>query len=274
MLNLNETWQNYLEKKDKNAKKLLIEYYFPYAIDKAKKAYFVFRDLIDHDELMSNAGYEVIKAIEKFDPDKSPKFLPYLYKRINWIIIAMTREADHLSQFERMLINKYSKMKNAFFGKINEVVDDNAICEKLGITPEKLNEIKHKDKFPNISINSMEQGKLDNFLANMAISIYIPTPNEIVERKEMVKTILDMLTDRYRQVFILRYLNGLSMAEISSLLGMTIEGIESVLRRQKKRLHDFFVKDDSKPVTEHEIKQLTESKEKRVQRLLKKKSKS
>lgn len=269
-INIEEIWQEYFKSHSEKLFKELVTYYYPTAIEYTRKATCIFKDILNQQDVEADAGYELMKAIKIFNPQQDPNFTRYLRKRIKWLVLAKLREADHLSPFERMLIKKYNQIKSCGFPYKPKDVTDDEICEKLGITLEKLDQIRIKNQFPGFSMNSMKPEQVDNILSEIAINTHIPTPPDIAERKDMVKKILSMLPERYRMIFIMRYLHGLSLSEIATALGMGVKGIESILRRYKKKLHEYFVKDKSKPITESEMKIFFDPKSKIIEKLLKK----
>jgi len=272
-MKIKNIWDNYHKKKNRKDEKVLVEYYYPYTVKYIQKSSKIFEDILHYDEILSEAGYELLKVIKEWDPEKSPKFLPFLYKRIKWKIIYLLRQKDKLSWYERRLIKKYESIKQSFFGPSNpKPPSDEQICEKLGITVEQLDNIKFKDQFPDISLNSMKPIQVDNLMASMAISMHIPTPAKLVERRDLIEKILGMLSDRYRQVFIMRYFNECSMAEIAEVMGMTTSGVLSVLKRQRQKIRNVLVPQEElgEMLNEYELNKLFAPKEKQIKRLLKK----
>lgn len=272
-MKIKNIWDSYHTKKNRKDEKTLVEYYYPYAVKHIQKSSKIFEDILHYDEILSEAGYELLKVIKEWKPEKSPNFLPFLYRRIKWKIIYLLRQRDKLSWYERRLIKKYESIKQSFFGPSKaEKPSDEQICEKLGITVQQLENIKFKDQFPDISLNSLKAVQVDNLMASMAISMQIPTPAKLAERRDLINKILGMLTDRYRQVFIMRYFNECSMPEIAEVMGMTSSGVLSVLKRQRQKIRNALIPQEElgEMLNEYELNKLFAPKKQQVKRLLKK----
>jgi RNA polymerase sigma-70 factor (ECF subfamily) len=66
-------------------------------------------------------------------------------------------------------------------------------------------------------------------------------PSDIVERKEIrdaVQTALTSLPEKYREVFVLRDMQHLSVEETATVLGVTVEGVKTRSHRARLRMRE------------------------------------
>ncbi len=68
------------------------------------------------------------------------------------------------------------------------------------------------------------------------------------DSKEAVKEALKKLSDSAREVIYLRYYDGLSYEQISSVLGISEQAINGRLRRAKKKMAEYFRREGFKQV--------------------------
>ena len=88
-----------------------------------------------------------------------------------------------------------------------------------------------------ISINKTVQTEDDEI--QFEIRDTNPTPEELMLKKEWEKKLNHMVSSlpvKYRPVFLLRYIEGLSYKEISEITGMPAGTVETYLFRAKKRI--------------------------------------
>lgn len=67
------------------------------------------------------------------------------------------------------------------------------------------------------------------------------TPVQALERKEFICEVcsaVESLSEIYRQVFVLRYLRGLEMAEVASLLGVSVDTANTRLHRARLQVRE------------------------------------
>jgi len=245
-MTVDQVWQKWYQNRDPRDKQWLVDYYYKVAVRYIMQAAAIFKDILtDVDQLISNAGYEVLIAVGQYDPTKKKKFTSYLFKRMQWAVWNMMRDKDNLSEYERRLVKQYRRAKAGWKSTTQTEPTDEEICAKLGVPVQQMQQIRAKDLLKDVPLNALPDYKIDDIMAQVAVKCHIPTPSEIIERRDMVQKILSYLDERNRQIFILRFLYGLTTKEISKIIGtISAGGIESMLKRQRVKIRAFFVKDD------------------------------
>ena len=64
---------------------------------------------------------------------------------------------------------------------------------------------------------------------------------DVTLAKEKIRAVLDKLLPRYRQILILKYIEGHSVAEIAGKLTLTFKSVESQLFRARKAFVELFI---------------------------------
>lgn len=107
--------------------------------------------------------------------------------------------------------------------------------------------LRSRSRHPTVSLsvenNDGEEDELD--IPDVSLS-----PEELLERRltcESVRRGLDALSEEYRQILLLREIQGLSYEEIAQALSMELGTVKSRIFRARKKLCDFLVRDGNIP---------------------------
>jgi RNA polymerase sigma factor for flagellar operon FliA len=185
---------------------------------------------VDEGDLVSYGLLGLIGAIERFDPDRDIKFETYAIARIKGSIIDELRSIDWVPRSvrakARSIERAYSKLEN----ENKRTPDDREIASELGMTDGELAQTLSQISFVGLVA-------LDELLAaggggdrggsatvGDMISDRRHDPVEAFEVDEM-KTLLadaiNRMADRERLVLTLYYYEGMTLAEIGEVLGVT-----------------------------------------------------
>ena len=231
---------------DENAKRKLIEANLRLVISIAKRFFWAklsFSDLIQE----WNVG--LIKAIEKFDPEKDFKFSTYATR---WIKQSITKAIADMSKHVRIPvhlideINTYNKTSSMLFQKLGREPTSKEIALHLWFPIKKIKKLEEVI-YGNISLDSDvgEEWSKDK-LGDMIADTKTATPDQVAQTSALrgnLDNILTMLDEREAKIIKMRYgIDGpkYTLEQVGEEFDVTRERVRQVEQKviQKLREHE------------------------------------
>lgn len=235
---------------DENAKRKLIESNLRLVISIAKR---FFGAKLSFSDLIQEWNVGLIKAIEKFDPEKDFKFSTYATR---WIKQSITKAIADMSKHVRIPvhlideISAYNKASSLLFQKLGREPNSKEIADHLWFPLKKINKLEEVI-YGNISLDSDvgEDGSKDK-LGDMIPDTKTATPDQVAETSALrtnLDNILKMLDEREAKIIKMRYgIDGpkYTLEQVGEEFDVTRERVRQVEQKviQKLREHEWLQK--------------------------------
>jgi len=233
--------KEYCETKNQNLKEEILTNYKPLIEYIAKKLAFNKNDV---DDLIQVGCIALIKALDRFKPEKNTEFSTFATPNIIGEIKHYFRDKSKIVKVPRKLQETYSRVKKEIYDAqlegIQLTVKD--IAKKLEIDEEKV--IESMEAGQNIKVISLDSPSYRSDNSNSSsepmLIDQIATSNkeESMLNKETLKQAILRLSTRERRIIYLRFYGGLSQAEIADRLELSQMHISRLLSKSIKHLQE------------------------------------
>jgi RNA polymerase sigma factor for flagellar operon FliA len=222
-------WQEFKDTGDAGARERLILHYSPLVKYVAGRVGVGLPSNIEQADLVSYGIFGLIDAIEKFDLSRSIKFETYAISRIRGAIIDELRAIDWIPRSVRYKAREVERAYSALESKLNRTPTEPEVAEELGISLGELHQVFSRVSFVNVvALDELlnvggERGDklslvdtLEDTRAEDPVAAF-----ESEETKYLLARAINTLPEREKVVVTLYYYEGLTLAEIGQVLGVT-----------------------------------------------------
>ena len=193
------------------------------------------------DDIVNEGVIAIMKAIEKFEPEKNVKFETYISKRIRGLIIDLARKQDWVPRSVRKTNRDIANIIDDIYTRTGEVPSHEEIADILGISMQKY----------------WEQTSQNNIYGFLSLDLIIEEGGSVAEAKTISNTGLDNspesnlldlelnenlireisgLRDREKEVLQMYYGGNFSMKEIAEILGVSEPRVSQIHAAAIKKL--------------------------------------
>ena len=227
-------WQRYAQSSAPGDREALILHYAPLVKYVAGRVAVGMPASVDHADLVSYGIFGLMDAIEKFDLDKGYKFETYAITRIRGAIIDELRSIDWVPRSVRARARSLEAATQRLETELHRSPSDEELIAELGWSLEELH-----DTLTRISMTSM--AALDEVLDGgdgdritlvdtlQDLSVTMPEDSlDEVETKRILRETIGRLSEREQTVLGLYYFEGMTLAQIGEVLGVTESRISQI----------------------------------------------
>ena len=229
MENLDDLWKTYRQTRDPEIKKKLILEYSPMVKFVAGRLSIHIGQHVEYDDLISYGVFGLIDAIDKFNIDKGVKFETYASLRIRGAIIDNIRKMDWVPRTLRQKNKEYEKICTQLEAELGREPTDEELAIKLNITVEEARELASKSMV--LSLVSLDYYLEQNYEGAFGAGSVDDTPEGHFGKKEvknMLAETISELSEKEKTVVTLYYFEGLTLKEISGIMGVSESRVSQI----------------------------------------------
>ena len=198
-------------------------------------------------DLIAEGNIGLMKAVEKFRPDKGAKFSSY---GAWWIKQSMRRAIADQSRVIRIPIQSAVKIKKIqkasmkLAEELGRIPTDKEIADELDISEKSVCTLKGSANSNVVSLNAYfqdgEEGSLGDILPDLNSFTPDDSLDEVEARKYIVHIIDEKLNERERMILKLRYGIGggqpKTLEEVSEIIGRTRERVRQIQHQALRKV--------------------------------------
>jgi RNA polymerase sigma factor FliA len=226
---LNALWREFKGTHDEAARERLILHYSPLVKYVAGRVSVGLPATIEQADLVSYGIFGLIDAIEKFDIERGIKFETYAINRIRGAIIDELRAIDWIPRSVRFKAREVERALSELGSRLQRPPSDAELAEELGVSLDDLQEMLNQinlvsvvalDELLSVGGEKGESVSLVDTLAD-AKAADPEMSFESEETRHILASAINVLPERERLVITLYYYEGLTLAQIGGVLGVT-----------------------------------------------------
>jgi RNA polymerase sigma factor for flagellar operon FliA len=183
---------------------------------------------VEQADLVSYGMFGLIDALEKFDPARGNKFETYAIPRIKGAIIDELRAMDWVPRSVRYKAREIEKANTDLETQLKRAPTERELAERLGMSLRELHDVVNQISFVQVlQLDEVlavggERGEQVSLMDTLADRSVDPTTGlEGQATRGLLSAAINSLSEREKIVVTLYYFEGLTLAEIGDVLGVT-----------------------------------------------------
>lgn len=179
---------------------------------------------VDIDEMINVGMLGLIDAVDRFDPERGVPFKSYAEIRIQGAMIDSLRHDDWIPRSVRRKSNHLEETRTRLFQGLGRTPTREEMAHVMDISPEAYDKMVRDSrikKLISLDVSTTEDGHTPLV---ESVSNQEDSPEELLgseELKGMISHAVDCLPEKERLAVTQYYLQGLTLKQIGSLLGVT-----------------------------------------------------
>jgi RNA polymerase sigma factor for flagellar operon FliA len=183
---------------------------------------------VEQADLVSYGMFGLMDALEKFEPARGYKFETYAIPRIKGAIIDELRAMDWVPRSVRFKAREIEKAYADLESQLKRAPTEREIADRLGMSLRELHDVINQISFVQVlQLDEIltvggDRGEKVSLMDTLADRSVDPTTGlEGQETRGLLSAAVNSLSEREKIVVTLYYFEGLTLAEIGDILGVT-----------------------------------------------------
>jgi RNA polymerase sigma factor for flagellar operon FliA len=225
---LADLWSRYAESRDTELRDRLILHYAPLVKYVAGRVGSGLPAHVEQADLISYGTFGLIDAITRYEPTREVKFESYAMSRIRGAIIDELRSTDWIPRSVRMKARQFERAVAQLESTLQRSPTDEEVAEAMDMDVEEIRKFLGQLSLVNVvALDELlvdEDGGSAPRLVDTLQDSTALDPQAMAEHgeaRQLLARAVEQLPDREKVVVSLYYFEGLTLAEIGRVLGVT-----------------------------------------------------
>jgi RNA polymerase sigma factor for flagellar operon FliA len=250
---LQDLWREFKKSGARGARERLIVHYSPLVKYVASRVATGLPSSVEQADLVQYGMFGLMDALDKFDLGREIKFETYAIPRIRGAIIDELRSLDWVPRSVRFKAREVERAYAELEAKLKRAPSDEEMAGHLGVSLPELHDILTQISFLTVAAleevvsTGADRGESLSLLDTLA-DMGQPDPVSGLEGNEtrmMLASSINALSEREKMVITLYYFEGLTLAEIGEVLGVTESRVCQIHTKAVGQLRNFLRDQDS-----------------------------
>jgi RNA polymerase sigma factor for flagellar operon FliA len=224
---IEQVWRRFKEERDDKARQGLILHYSPLVKFVAGRVGVGLPRSVEQADLIQYGMFGLIDAIDKFEPARGIKFETYAVTRIKGAILDELRALDWVPRSVRARAREIQRSMGELEAALHRTATDEELAEHMGLPVSTLQE--QLGEIAGLGFVALDELVDPSERSSAAIGDLVADPRAVdpggsfeqQESRLMLVDAVNRLAERERLVITLYYYEGLTLAEIGAVLGVT-----------------------------------------------------
>jgi RNA polymerase sigma factor for flagellar operon FliA len=233
---LDELWRTYKSTGDARLREQLILHYSPLVKYVAGRVSVGLPANVEQADFVSSGVFGLIDAIEKFEPERSIKFETYAITRIRGAMIDELRALDWIPRSVRQKARAVERAYATLEASLRRTPSEPEVAAEMGIGVDELHGVFSQLSLANVValeelLHVGGEGGDRLSLVDTLEDTGADNPVEVAEDRELRRLLaraINTLPEREKTVVTLYYYEGLTLAEIGQVLGVTESRVSQI----------------------------------------------
>lgn len=224
---IDRLWSQYKDSGSRRARDQLIVHYSPLVKYVAGRVAVGLPQNVDQADLVSYGLFGLIDAIDKFEPERGFKFETYAISRIKGNILDELRAIDWVPRSVRAKARQIEKAYAKLEAQHHRAPSEDELAQELDMSREQLQTSLSKISFVGVvALDEFVGGGDRDGSATLGDTIATADEGpgdlfEVAEMRGLLGESINRLPEREKVVLTLYYYEGLTLAKIGEVLGVT-----------------------------------------------------
>jgi RNA polymerase sigma factor for flagellar operon FliA len=222
-----DLWARYVDGRDTGLRDRLILHYAPLVKYVAGRVGSGLPAHVEQADLVSYGTFGLIDAITRFEPSREIKFESYAMARIRGAIIDELRSTDWIPRSVRMKARQFERTVAALEAKLQRSPTDEEIADEMDMDVEEIR--KFLGQLSLVNVVALDELLVDDDgsaprLVDTLKDTAALDPQAMAEHgeaRQLLARAVEQLPEREKVVVSLYYFEGLTLADIGRVLGVT-----------------------------------------------------